>query len=108
MQSRTGKSDYVERFPQIVAELSLLPDCTIDGELVVLDADGGSVSQGLTGGQASFVVWDVLELGADDLRGLPLDERREKLHELLQGGTLVGVSPVFDDGEALLEEVRRR
>ena len=104
LQSRSGKSDLTEQFPEIVAELSVLPDCVIDGELAVLDDEGNSSFESMDAkAGASYVVFDVLEVAGHDVRGRPLDERRKLLEELLKAsGDRICVSPAFDDGEALL------
>lgn len=103
MQSRSGLSDYVDQFPAIACDLATLPDCTIDGEIVVLDREGGSfaaVSRSSAAGQ--FIAFDLLALDGDDLRRQPLTTRRAMLEGVVSGHQSVGVSPAFDDGEQLL------
>lgn len=104
MQSRSGKTDYVEQFPHLVADLCRLPDCVIDGEIVVLDAARASCFQSLGSGTATYVVFDQLEDGEVDLRGDPLEDRRSVLEATVAvlGSRFVAASPAFDDGEALL------
>jgi bifunctional non-homologous end joining protein LigD len=106
IQSRSAKSALARDFPQIAVELGRLPDCTLDGELVVLDSDGNSSLASLGGRrrEASYVVFDALELRGRDLRGLTLSKRRAKLADFLIGQRLqrVAISPAFDDGEDLL------
>lgn len=117
LMSRSGKTDYAEQFPQIAAELATLPDCVLDGEIVVLDGNGGGQFSALAGaakGVASFIAFDVLEStragsnDPNDLRALPLETRRNHLAELLDGRglLLVARSPVFHDGPTLLAYVR--
>ena len=59
----------------------------IDGELVVLDDDGRSnfakLAHGRTG--THYYAFDILMLGNDDLRGLPLSERNPLLETLVSG-----------------------
>ena len=106
IQSRSAKTHYTDQFPDIVRELETLPDCVIDGELVVLDDTGLSSMENMGKGEASFIVFDVLEILDDDVRGQPLSIRREMLELLLSevttGGSHISTSPAFDDGEALL------
>ena len=106
IQSRSAKSHYTEQFPDIVRELEALPDCVIDGELVVLDDNGGSSMENMGKGEASYIVFDALEIMGEDIRREPLHARREMLEMLLSevttGGSHISTSPVFDDGEALL------
>ncbi|MDQ3896988.1 MAG: ATP-dependent DNA ligase [Actinomycetota bacterium] len=47
---------------------------------------------------ASFVAFDLLAVGDDDLRPLPLAERRARLAELLEGGpSVMSATPATDD-----------
>lgn len=107
MQSRSGLTDYVDQFPAIARDLATLPDCIVDGEIVVLDREGGSfaaVSRSSAAGQ--FIAFDLLALDGDDLRRQPLGARRDRLDILINDRetplTHVGISPDFADGEQLL------
>jgi bifunctional non-homologous end joining protein LigD len=88
--SRRG-ADFTSRFPRIAeAVRGLSVERTLlDGEAVVLRADGQSDFEGLLtklGGEiASFVAFDLLSLEGGDLRLLPLEERREALSALIAG-----------------------
>ena len=111
IQSRSAKSDLTEQFPEIAKELASFPNGVYDGELVVLDTNGDSSFERMDQkGGASYVVFDLLELLGDDLRGRPLTERRELLEAAVASTSArrVTVSPAFDDGEALLAEVQKR
>lgn len=92
IQSRTGKTDLTERYPQIAEELSGLPNCVLDGELV----DG------------KFIVFDMLvdEEIEGDIRTKPLKLRRQRLAGTLPNGQYVGISPQFEDGPTLLNYVQ--
>jgi bifunctional non-homologous end joining protein LigD len=76
-----------------VPALSELPcdSALLDGEIVVADAEGhtdfGALQNALTEGGAgiSYCLFDLLELDGEDLRKRPLDERKEKLAQLLKG-----------------------
>jgi bifunctional non-homologous end joining protein LigD len=112
-------------------ELAVLPgalgpvDATLDGEVVALDAAGRPSFERLqqrmhvvSAAEArrraadvpvEYVVFDLLRLGDHDVAALPWHDRRrllERLADDLPGG--VGLSTVFDDGPALLEECRAR
>ncbi len=103
LQSRSGKSDLTEQFPQIAVALSALPDCVLDGELVVLDGNGNSSFESMGKAGTSYIVFDLLELMGQDVRDRTLDERRGLLRPLLDNlGGPVSVSPSFDDGASLL------
>jgi ATP-dependent DNA ligase len=88
-------------FPELAAPLraSLPERCVIDGE-VVIAADGGLQFEALLlrihpaesrvrmlaeQSPASFVAWDLLALGDDDLREVPQGERRARLEAALRG-----------------------
>jgi bifunctional non-homologous end joining protein LigD len=91
-----NRQDYTEKFPEIAQALedwSAGRAMVLDGEVVVLDPDGRSDFQALQGylqeakGQdLTYVVFDLLALGSDDLRMKPLQERKAKLTELMPAG----------------------
>lgn len=106
MQSRSGVSDYATRFPEVAAELAGLPDCVVDGEIVVLDEQGRSFFSAIgNGGVGSLVVFDLLELDGEDLRGKPLEARRGGLGRLVEGCERIALSPAWDEPDALLDHV---
>lgn len=97
---RNRRGLWIEsRYPEL-AELTQLPaDTVIDGEIVVLD-DGKPNFPKLQQRDAlsdplriellsqrmpvTFVAFDLLYLEGEDLRALPLEQRRQKLQSLLQ------------------------
>ncbi|RKG88888.1 DNA ligase D [Corallococcus terminator] len=87
-QSRRG-NDLSSRFGRITASLRTLPvsDVVVDGEVIALDKKGRSNFQLLQhteeGAEQRFVVFDVLWLNGEDLRGLPYEERRARLEKLM-------------------------
>jgi bifunctional non-homologous end joining protein LigD len=101
--------DLTERFRPAargIAQGLRTPNAVLDGEIVALDDAGRSsfslLQQGT--GRLVFVVFDVPEADGEPLVDLPLEERRARLEQLVDpkaGGVLV--SPVFDDGDALLK-----
>ncbi|MGZ8829687.1 MAG: ATP-dependent DNA ligase, partial [Thermoanaerobaculia bacterium] len=123
LQSRDEKP-MNRYFPELVAPLAAaLPErCVVDGEIVI--AGGGGLDfealllrihpaasrVKLLAAQtpASFVAWDLLALGDDDLRELPLAARRERLEEVLAAVVPpVHLSPATRD-RALAEDWFRR
>lgn len=105
--SRNGK-DFTDRFPSIRDAVATLPagGAIIDGEIVAFDETGKPDS--LIRRRAFGVsVWcfDLLGLGGDDLRPLPLEQRKERLSALLSkfDGDQLKMSESFDNGEKLLE-----
>lgn len=90
---RTRKGlDWTRRFPEIARAAAALPDGLIDGEVVALDADGSpdfaglqaALSSGRTG-NLIFFGFDLLFDRGEDLRRLPLGERKARLAPILQG-----------------------
>ena len=89
--SRRG-NDWTARFPDIVAAVRRLKPRRIilDGEAVALLEDGRSSFQALQQvlhtdppGATVYYAFDLLRLEAEDLRGLPLEERKARLARLL-------------------------
>lgn len=130
LYSRNG-NDKSAQFPEIVRALRGLAKAipgtaVLDGELVALDARGEPTSftrlQGrmhLTDARnidtqvarvpTAFIAFDLLRLGQDDLRPLPLTLRRARLETLLHTRTderLREGSYVAGDGRALLARAR--
>ncbi|MBV9510516.1 MAG: DNA ligase D [Caulobacteraceae bacterium] len=84
---RTRKGlDWSDKFPEIVAAGADLADGIIDGEVCALDASGApdfaalqaAISDGKTQNLV-FFVFDQLFAGKEDLRLLPLTERKARL-----------------------------
>jgi ATP-dependent DNA ligase len=102
LQSRDEKP-MNRYFPELVAPLTnafnaLPARCVLDGEIVIAGANGldfealllrihpaaSRVKLLAEQSPASYVAWDVLALGDDDLREVPLAKRREQLEKLLK------------------------
>lgn len=83
--------DWSDRFPSILKDAAKLKvrAALIDGEAVVLDADGKSSFQALQGAlkgapaTIDYYAFDLLELDGEDLTGLPLVERKARLKAIL-------------------------
>jgi bifunctional non-homologous end joining protein LigD len=82
--------DWTHRFPETAAALSRLPDCTLDGEVVALDEENRPDFPALVAaleakrtGALRYHAFDLLHDGGEDLRGLPLAERKQRLRKLL-------------------------
>ena len=90
IRSRKNK-DLTEMYPRIAAAgLHLNAEqAVIDGEIVALDAQGSPSFQALQhrgshpGHQIVFYAFDLLFADGEDLRPLPLAERKRRLNELL-------------------------
>lgn len=89
---------------------------TLDGELVALDDEGKSSFQLLQsrnlGAQPPlfYYVFDILNLGGRDLRGLPLTRRKEIAQAVLQSAsTALRFSPALEaDPDILVPELQKR
>jgi bifunctional non-homologous end joining protein LigD len=122
LSSRNG-NDFSQKFP----ELKALPDAfnerplIVDGEIVVLDAEGRPSFQALQErldrfGRAdpskkpvTFVAFDLLYGNGRDLRGEPLTARKAALESVLTGkGPVMYSKHVVGDGKALFELAGQR
>src|SRR5262244_1536764 len=88
--TRNG-NDFSSRFPFIAMAVGKLPvrSCLIDGEAIVCDENGLAIFDLIRrhGALASAVLcaFDLLELDGRNLRGEPIEKRKELLAELLNG-----------------------
>ncbi|HWW48285.1 MAG TPA: DNA ligase D [Xanthobacteraceae bacterium] len=119
LRTRSGL-DWTEKFPKIARVAAKLPDAVLDGEVVALNKEGNpdfatlqaALSDGVTDALV-FYAFDLLFLGGEDLRKLPLTERKELLQKLLnklRGGSKAVIRYVEHfaiDGPAMLETARR-
>jgi bifunctional non-homologous end joining protein LigD len=123
LKTRKGL-DWTDKFGAIAKEASTLSDALIDGEIVALDHNGApdfstlqaAISDGKTD-NLIFYAFDLLFAGGDDLRHLPLHERKARLKELLEARRKTGSKPKagsiryvehFESGgEAILESARK-
>jgi ATP-dependent DNA ligase len=111
-------------FPELAAPLAaMLPErCVVDGEIVIVGSGGldfealllrihpaaSRVKLLAAQAPASFVAWDLLALGDQDLRHAPLAVRRARLEQVLADATPpVHLSPATRD-RALAEDWFRR
>jgi len=82
--------DWTDKFGAIAKEASALPDVLIDGEIVALDQNGApdfstlqaAISDGKTD-DLIFYAFDLLFAENEDLRNLPLGDRKRRLSQLL-------------------------
>jgi bifunctional non-homologous end joining protein LigD len=82
--------DWTERFTAIAKHAEKFPDCIIDGEIVALDErqlpNFGALQAALSAEKTDelvFYAFDLLFEGKEDLRALPLSERKTRLEKLL-------------------------
>ena len=82
--------DWADKFGALARAAKALPDAMIDGEIVALDHDGvpsfsalqAAIADNKTG-DLIFFAFDLLFADGEDLRALPLRERKERLKRLL-------------------------
>ncbi len=89
---RTRKGlDWTGKFKAIAKAGAVLPDAMIDGEIVALDHEGApdfsalqaAISDGKTD-RLIFYAFDLLFADGEDLRRLPLEERKARLKQMLE------------------------
>ncbi len=115
LKTRKGL-DWTEKFSAIAKEATKLPDGIIDGEIVALDHEHhpsfASLQAALSGGKTDeliFYAFDLLFAEGEDLRKLPLSERKQRLQVLLDGrrkrdkGVIQYVDHFETGGDAILE-----
>jgi DNA ligase 1 len=116
-----GEEPIAGQFPELMADAQRLPDCVIDGEILAAVDEGtvtgtsmgrrvlpfaalqkrlGRKNPGkkvLSESPAIFLAFDLLEWAGEDWRGRPVEERRQRLKDMLlaiPGGTRFDLSPV--------------
>jgi bifunctional non-homologous end joining protein LigD len=121
--TRNG-NDYTAVFPEIARAIRALPvdECILDGEVVVLDAEGRpsfsrlqqrgrlsaplSIRRAAVELPATFYAFDLLGLEDLDLRALPLTTRKRLLAEAVPAlGPLRALDHIDRQGEAFLAQV---
>jgi bifunctional non-homologous end joining protein LigD len=118
LKTRKGL-DWTDKFPAIAKEGDALPDALIDGEIVAVNHEGvpdfsalqAAIAEGKTG-NLIFFAFDLLFTGREDLRALPLSERKARLKQLLEArkgkGKLIRYVEHFDeDGETVLDSAQQ-
>jgi bifunctional non-homologous end joining protein LigD len=106
LKTRKGL-DWTKKFGAIANAAEALPDCMVDGEIVALDGRGApdfaalqaALSEGKTD-DLIFYAFDLLFEAGEDLRALPLSERKERLAALLKKAksTLIRFVEHFETG----------
>ncbi|HEU0163235.1 MAG TPA: DNA ligase D [Rhizomicrobium sp.] len=108
--------DWTKRFDAIAKVASKLPDAIMDGEVCALDHNGApdfaALQAALSDGKSQaliFFAFDLLFAGGEDLRALPLSQRKARLEKLLKGkgDTLRYVEHFASGGDAVLQSACR-
>jgi bifunctional non-homologous end joining protein LigD len=84
-------NDFTARFPLAVEAVTRLPArlFLLDGEAIVINERGLAVSDLIRhkhhGADAVLVAFDLIELDGEDLRRMPIEERKRKMAKLVRG-----------------------
>jgi bifunctional non-homologous end joining protein LigD len=119
LKTRKGL-DWTDKFGAIAEQGSTLPDALIDGEIAAIDPNGvpdfsalqAAIADGKTDGLI-FFAFDLLFAGGEDLRALPLRERKARLRELLEArakgkaGLIRYVEHFEEPGDTVLQSARK-
>ena len=116
---RTRKGlDWTEKFETIAKEGSRLPDALIDGEIVALGHNGvpdfSTLQAAIADGKTDsliFFAFDLLFADGEDLRRLPLEERKARLKQMLEARSKAKsiryVEHFEGNGEAVLQSASK-
>ena len=116
LNTRKGLN-WTDKFGAIAKEAESFPDVLIDGEIAALDDNGvphfstlqAAISEGRTNALI-FFAFDLLFHGREDLRDLPLHERKERLRRLLEkhnGSKLIRYVDHFEvQGDEMMRSAR--
>jgi bifunctional non-homologous end joining protein LigD len=108
--------DWTAKFSATAQAAKQLPDCIVDGELVALDVSGApsfaALQAAISAGETStlvFYAFDLLCVGREDLRPLPLSARKARLKELVAGlePAIRYVEHLETSGDAVLQAACR-
>ena len=118
LKTRKGL-DWTDKFKAIAKEGHALPDALIDGEIVALDENGApdfsalqaAISDGKTD-NLIFFAFDLMFADGEDLRRLPLIERKARLKQLLaarkgKSKSLRYVEHFESNGSDIMESARK-
>jgi len=119
LRTRTGL-DWTAKFAAIAKDARTLPDMIIDGEIVALDKNGAPDFAALQAALSeedtkslTFFAFDLLFADGEDLRMLPLSERKEMLeasmkkHHAGKTGLIRYVEHFTTGGDAILKSACR-
>lgn len=108
--------DWTAKFKPLAGAAAKLPDAILDGEICALDKDGApdfpALQAAIADGRTEKLVYfafDLLAEDGEDLRNLPLRDRKARLRKLLARApsAIRYVEHIEDDGRAVLEAARK-
>jgi bifunctional non-homologous end joining protein LigD len=118
LKTRAGL-DWTPKFKEIARDAQGLPDCLIDGEACALDRNGSpdfpALQAALSDGETKdliFFAFDLMFADGEDLRNLPLRDRKSRLKALLEAAPKTAARIRFVDhfetaGDAVLQSACR-
>lgn len=117
-------NECTHQYPEFQAIQLPVESCILDGECVVLDpttipplpsfesvmtrfqaSKGSSIKKYMKELPAHFVVWDILYLNDKPLHNVELKDRLDILKSVVTTDNRISITPSFDDGEALFQNV---
>jgi bifunctional non-homologous end joining protein LigD len=117
LHARSG-AEITVAYPELARLVEVAPEAVLDGEVVVLDRAGHPSFQALAermhvrdrdraaqlaaASPVTYMIFDLLALGGEDLTGQPYRRRRAALEQLAPAGRHWLVPPRFTDGPATL------
>ncbi len=113
MDSRSSLN-YTNRYPEVARALTALKhEVVLDGEVVVFNEHGLPDFDALQkyNGHSTpihYCVFDILWKDGYNLMGIPLNERKAILKELVANNDVLRFSESFEDGPALYEQMVQR
>lgn len=115
--ARSG-AEITAGYPELAALAAALPDAQVDGEIVLLDEGGrpsftalaermhvreaGRAARLAAARPVTYIIFDLLRLGDEDLTTRGYEHRRTRLESLAADGGRWLVPPRFTDGPATL------
>ncbi|WPS85689.1 DNA polymerase LigD (plasmid) [Brevibacillus halotolerans] len=112
------------QYPELQSIRLPVEECILDGECIVLDdsksppmpcfesvmtrfqaSKEASIKKYMRDLPAHFVAWDIVWLNGNPLHQMILMERQELLNKTVNPNNLISVTPSFDDGELLFQNV---
>jgi bifunctional non-homologous end joining protein LigD len=111
-----NQNSLTQRFENVakaVGKATRTPNCVLDGEVCALDEQGratfSAMQQGKPGTRHIYVAFDLLEVEGEPIIDSPLEERRQRLEQLLdKRNRTVQFSESFDDGDALYKAAQEQ
>ncbi|SFN89109.1 bifunctional non-homologous end joining protein LigD [Chitinophaga sp. YR627] len=117
LYSRNHLSFNKDYAPVVEALEKLQHDAVLDGEIVILKKDGTSDFQSLQNykndpsGNLVYVVFDMLELDGEDLKAMPLIQRKELLKTVvkqLKNKGVVYSEHISDNSDTLYQQAKEK